>query len=119
MVLQWLNPTGHAYAGVMIRRSQGSAPPSSTTAGTLVTDVAVPAQTFTDTGLRPGTQYSYSFFAHDAGRKYAAAVVGTGTTVAIAGPLRWGTPTRVDPDGGSLKSVSCATETFCRAVDIA
>ena len=117
MLLQWTNPPDPDFAGVMIRRSQGSVPPVSATDGTLVVDAATPRASYTDSGLLAGTEYSYALFAHDGASNDAAAAIGTATTNSN-GPLRWGTPTRIDQDGGSLKSISCPTETFCRAVDL-
>jgi len=67
----------------MIRRLQGPVPPTSTTAGTLVTDAAKPATSYTNTGLTAGTQYSYALFAHDGTPVYAAAATVTSTTTAI------------------------------------
>src|SRR5450631_288277 len=66
IALSWTNPTAASFTGVMIRRAQGSTPPATPTAGTLVTDVATPAMSVTDTGLLSGTPYSYALFAHDA-----------------------------------------------------
>jgi hypothetical protein len=71
----------------MIRRLQGPVPPTSTTAGTRVTDAAKPATSYTNTGLTAETQYSYALFAHDGTRVYAAAATVTSTTTAILGPV--------------------------------
>ena len=71
----------------MIRRLQGPVPPTSTTAGTLVTDAAKPATSYTNTGLTSTTQYSYALFAHDGTPVYAAAATLTSTTTAILGPV--------------------------------
>jgi hypothetical protein len=80
--LSWTNPTGATLTGVMIRRAEGATPPASATAGTRVTDADYPATSFTDTGLEPGTQYSYAFFAHDGTPSYATSATVTATTVA-------------------------------------
>ena len=64
--LSWVNPVDADFAGVMIRRATGATPPASPTAGTLVTDTAEAATSFTDTDVAAGAQYSYALFAHDA-----------------------------------------------------
>ncbi|HEY5249211.1 MAG TPA: hypothetical protein VIJ15_12270, partial [Dermatophilaceae bacterium] len=66
VVLTWTNPVSASRSGVMIRRAVGPTAPASPTAGTLVTDLAKPAASYTDTGLNHGTQYSYALFAHGA-----------------------------------------------------
>lgn len=82
----WTNPTAGDFAGVRVRRAVGSTPPASPTAGTQAADVAKPGTTFTDTGLSPGTHYSYAFFAYDEARNYAsAATAGATTTSASSG----------------------------------
>ena len=75
--LAWTDPADSDFAGVMIRRAAGSTPPSSPTAGTLVADVGFGSTSFTDTGLTPGSTYSYALFAHDAVPNYAAAATAT------------------------------------------
>jgi hypothetical protein len=80
--LSWTSPTGSTLTGVMIRRAEGATPPASASAGTRVTDTDNLAASFTDTGLAPGTQYSYAFFAHDGTPVYAASATVTATTVA-------------------------------------
>ena len=64
-----------------IRRLAGATAPTLTT-GTLVTDTAKAATSFTDSHLTIGTQYSYAAFAHDGSGNYAAAATVTGTTLA-------------------------------------
>jgi chitodextrinase len=59
---------------------RGSDPPASETDGSLVADVAFPATSFTDTGLTPATQYSYTLFAHDGTPVYAAGATLTTST---------------------------------------
>jgi hypothetical protein len=72
----------------MIRQALGSTPPATPIAGTLVTDVATPATTFTDTALLSGTAYSYALFAHNATPGYAtAATVTSDTTAAGSGDV--------------------------------
>jgi hypothetical protein len=88
IALSWTNPTSESFTGVMIRRALGPTPPASPTAGTLVTDVAMPAMSFTDTALASGTLYSYALFAHNATPSYAtAATVISGTTAAGSGDV--------------------------------
>ena len=89
MALSWTNPAQGSLTGVMIRRAEGSIPPSSALAGTLVAEVATPGTTFTDSGLTPGTQYSYALFAHDGTTPlpfYAAGATVTATTTAVGAP---------------------------------
>ncbi len=80
VLLSWTNPTAASLTGVMIRRAAGATAPASATSGTLVTDATKPATSFTDTGLTPGTQYSYALFAHDGTPVFAAAATVTVTT---------------------------------------
>ncbi len=69
ITLSWTNPVDADLAGVMIRRAPGSTPPSSPTSGTLVVEKS--GTSHTDTGLSPGTQYSYAVFAYDEVPNYA------------------------------------------------
>jgi chitodextrinase len=78
--LAWTNPTDDAFAGVVIRRAEGSTPPTSPTDGTDVGDVASPDDSLTDTGVVAGTTYSYAVFAHDDAQHVAAAAFTTVTT---------------------------------------
>jgi hypothetical protein len=128
VALNWSNPTDADFAGVMIRRAAGSTPPSSATAGTLVTDTTGTATGFTDTGLSPSTQYSYALFAHDAVPNYATAVTRVVTTLAAPdttppGPvtsvgstatatsvaLSWTNPTDADFAGVMIRRASGST----------
>ena len=70
LTLTWTNPAAADYAGAMVRRAVGSTPPANPTAGTLVVDKATPGTSHVDTGLTPGTTYSYAVFAHDAVPNY-------------------------------------------------
>ena len=86
IALSWTNPTVASFTGVMIRRALGSTPPASTTAGTLVTDAATPAMSFTDTALLSGTLCTYALFARNGTPGYAtAATVTSNTTAAGSG----------------------------------
>jgi hypothetical protein len=85
VTLSWTNPSGPSLTGVMIRRAEGATPPASAAEGTLVADAAKPAESFTDTAVTSGTQYSYALFAHDAALGFATA--GTVTTTTTAGAL--------------------------------
>jgi alpha-tubulin suppressor-like RCC1 family protein len=90
VVLSWTNPTDASLSGVMIRRTAGAIPPTSATDGTLVTDAARSATSFTDTAVASGTQYSYAVFAHNVTPAYAGAVTATATTTppaAIPAPV--------------------------------
>ncbi len=84
--LSWTNPTDPDFAGVLIRRSAGPMPPTSPSAGSLVTDTAASGVSFTDNGLSPSTQYSYALFAHDGVPNYASAATKTVTTSADVTP---------------------------------
>jgi len=87
VALSWTNPTSASLTGVMIRRAAGATAPASATAGTLVTDAAKTATSYTNTGLSSGTQYSYALFAHNGTPLYApAAKVTTTTTVVVTAP---------------------------------
>ncbi len=83
VTLSWTNPSDSDFAGVMIRRAVGSVPPSSPTAGTLVTDTSGSVASYSDTALAPGTTYSYALFAHNAVPDYAAAATVTETTATV------------------------------------
>ena len=78
VTLAWTNPSDSDLTGVMVRRAVGPTPPGSPTAGTLVVDKAKPGATHVDTGLTPGTQYSYALFAHDGVPNYATSATVTG-----------------------------------------
>jgi hypothetical protein len=82
MALAWANPGDADFAGVTIRRLPGATAPTLTT-GTLVTDTARAATSYSDTGLALGQQYSYAVFAHDGSGNFAAAANVTGTTIAV------------------------------------
>jgi probable HAF family extracellular repeat protein len=79
LTLQWTNPPGHGFSGVVIRRAKGGKAPRFTT-GTLVAATGRRVFKFTDRHLRPGTQYSFALFALGSGRAHAAADTVTGTT---------------------------------------
>ncbi len=86
VVLSWTNPGDGDFAGVLIRRTVGSVPPSSPTDGVLVADVAAPDESFTDSGLAAETQYSYALFAYDEVPNHADAATVTVTTKAEPPP---------------------------------
>ena len=102
VTLAWTNPSDTDLAGVMVRRAVGPTPPGSPTAGTLVADKAKPGATHVDTGLAPGTQYSYALFAHDGVPNYAAPATVTGST---------GPPDTTAPGPVSGVSVTATTTT--------
>jgi hypothetical protein len=88
IALSWTIPTSESFTGLMIRRALGPTPPASPTSGDLVTDVATPAMSFTDTALLSGTPYSYALFAHNATPGYASsATVTSGTTAVGSGDV--------------------------------
>jgi len=82
VALSWTNPVDDLYQ-VNIRRAVGSVPPASATAGTKVADANETTTSLTDSGLTPGTQYSYSLFATD-GANYASPASATVTTTSVA-----------------------------------
>ncbi len=86
VVLSWTNPGDGDFAGVLIRRTVGSVPPSSPTDGVQVAEVAAPGNSFTDSGLAAETQYSYALFAYDEVPNYADAATVTVTTKAEPPP---------------------------------
>jgi hypothetical protein len=83
MTLSWTNPP-HSFWYVMVRRAEGAIPPSGPHEGTLVQETG--GTSFTDPGLSPATQYSYSVFTVGADTYYSPAVTITAST-ATAGHL--------------------------------
>ncbi len=77
--LSWIDPTDTDLDGVMVRRIQGTTPPT-LTSGVLVADVPAFTEFVVDDGLVAGTTYSYALFAHDEVPNYAAAATVQGTT---------------------------------------
>ncbi len=76
VVLTWTNPAEVDFTGTMVRYSTSTFP-SSTSDGTLASDVAgAPSGTSTVTvsGLTNGTTYYFSLFSHNAVPEYSAAV---------------------------------------------
>jgi len=124
IALSWKNPADPSLSAVMIRRAVGATPPASATAGTLVTDVAKPAESFIDTAVTSGTQYSYALFAHDATLLFATAATVTTTTTAGEAPSITGTVTDTGPQPHGLANVrvsanSQSTEGYASAVTAA
>jgi PKD repeat protein len=81
--LSWTNPTDPDLTGAMIRRLVGATGPATVTDGDLVSDFNDRADYVINPGLTPGTQYSYTVFAHDGSGNYATGVSATGTTTGI------------------------------------
>jgi hypothetical protein len=79
LTLQWTNPLGRGFSGVVIRRAKGGTAPGFTT-GTLVAATGKTVSAFTNKGLSPGTRYSYALFAMGTAGSHARADVVTGTT---------------------------------------
>jgi len=76
VTLTWTNPASVDFTGTMVRYSS-TAFPTSTSDGTLVSDVAGAVSgtsTVTQTGLTNGTIYYFSLFSHNAVPEYSAAV---------------------------------------------
>ena len=101
IALTWTNPTKASLTGVMIRRAAGAVAPTSPTTGTLVTDAAKPATSFADTGLTPGTQYSYALFAHEGTPLYATAATVTATTTPTPTLTGWPDATNTGVPAGT------------------
>jgi hypothetical protein len=79
--LGWVNPSDLDFAGVTIRRAEGTIAPASAITGVAVTvPASATATSFTDIGLTPGTEYSYAVFAYDVAKNHAAAANVTMTT---------------------------------------
>ena len=81
--LNWTNPGDGDFAGVVVCRAQPTV--TTTTAPcpagwSSVADLATPRATFTDIGLTAHTSYTYSVFAYDTSRNYAAAATVSATT---------------------------------------
>jgi PKD repeat protein len=81
VTLAWVNPTDGAFAGVIVRRADGTTPPASASDGTAVgSDLLSPDDSVSDSGLAADTTYSYAVFAHDGAQHVAAALTATVTT---------------------------------------
>ncbi|MBA2529873.1 MAG: S8 family serine peptidase, partial [Euzebyales bacterium] len=84
--LSWANPAALDLRTVIVRVAAGTQSPSSPTAGTAVADRL--ATTATRTGLRTGTDYSFSVFAVDTSGnvspRASATVHGTRPTIAVS-----------------------------------
>ena len=104
-------PDRPGLRGLTIRRVAEDEAGLEPTEGTLVAETT--GTSFTDTGLAPGTTYSYSLWAHDTFPNVADPVT---TSVATA-ELAWSTPAQIAPYTGRPRSVSCPTTTWCMAVD--
>ncbi len=79
LTLQWTNPSGGGFSGVVIRRATGNSAPGFST-GTLVASTGKTVTAFTNKGLSPGTRYSYALFALGAAGSHAPGVVVKGVT---------------------------------------
>jgi len=71
IILSWTNPSDSDFAGVLIRRSQESAP---TTISEGIQIMKEKTTTFTDTGLTNGLTYYYSLFTYDYSGNYSSPV---------------------------------------------
>ncbi|MET8311356.1 cutinase family protein [Micromonospora sp. NPDC005173] len=96
VTLTWTNPADADFAGVMIRRAPGAAPPSSPTGGTLAVQTTGAVNLWSDTGLTPGQSYSYALFAVD-GSRYGPA--DTVTVTIPTSPSLTGTVTNTAASG--------------------
>jgi protocatechuate 3,4-dioxygenase beta subunit len=78
--LTWTNPTDPDFAGVLIRRAAGDAPPITASDGTLVATLGSRQTTFTDKHLTAAHTYSYAVFPRDKSRDVGiAATLSTAT----------------------------------------
>ncbi|HET8987323.1 MAG TPA: fibronectin type III domain-containing protein, partial [Humibacillus sp.] len=111
IALGWTNPSDTDLAGVTIRRVTGSTPSDDPLAGQVVAETT--GTSFTDTGLTPGTSYSYSVWAHDGFPNVAPPAQATATTTALV----WDTPSVVAPYVGAPSALSCPTSTWCLSGD--
>ena len=77
--LQWTNPSGHGFSGVLIRRARGTKPPTFKS-GTLVARTRKTVTRFTDKRLAAGTKYTFALFALGRKGTHAAPDKVTGIT---------------------------------------
>ena len=77
VTLTWTNPTD-SYWGVVVHRVHGATPPTEPLEGTFLADVR-DGTSYTDTGLAPGTTYSYAVTVYGADGYYSPV-----TTVVVA-----------------------------------
>jgi hypothetical protein len=85
VTLSWTNPTDTDFAGVTIRRAQGSTPPATVTDGDAVASLGATATSYLDSSLPSSTDFSYAFFARDAVPNYAVAATVSTQTPALTG----------------------------------
>ncbi len=86
--LYWVDPPRGRMAGVIVRRTQGSHAPSGGAAGVGVPTRGPRPVAVVDTGLTPGTRYSYAVFVRGRdGRISRAATIGVRTDAPSARPL--------------------------------
>jgi hypothetical protein len=107
--LEWVNPTGSDVTGIVLRRSAGTVAPATPSSGTAVPFTGA---SVVDSGLAPGTTYSYTVFSLDATRNFSVATLTTATR-----PLQWNAPVSVTPFRGFPSTVSCPTTTWCLSSD--
>jgi hypothetical protein len=72
--LAWSNPTDSDFAGVVIRRLDGSTAPTSPTDGAPVATTDANTATFDDSDAAPGSTYTYALFALDETGNHAVAM---------------------------------------------
>jgi hypothetical protein len=77
--LQWTNPSGGGFSGVLIRRARGAKAPGFKS-GTLVARTGKTVTSFTDRHLAAGTKYTFALFALGRRGAHAAADTVTGTS---------------------------------------
>ena len=108
--LGWTLPADPTASGVVVVRTVGATPASSPYDGTTVADVL--ASSFDDSGLAPGTTYTYAVATHDVVPNFSFPLIATVTTP----PMRW-TTTVVDPLRGMPSGLSCPSVTWCMEID--
>lgn len=95
--LSWTNPAGVTLAGQVVRRAIGATPPTTVNSGDAGTTISGDGSTFVDSGLQPGTQYSYSVFAvtssgSSAGTSATATTLSPGTITGTVTSASGGAP---------------------------
>ncbi|MEO7061492.1 MAG: carboxypeptidase regulatory-like domain-containing protein [Lapillicoccus sp.] len=111
ITVSWHDPANADLAGVTVRRRSGSVAPTTAQDGVLVSRLGRTQLTVTDTGLTPGTSYSYAVFSRDRAGNTSTPVSVTGQTLTrdsatgIAGRV---TDAQGHPLGGVMVSFDTA-----------
>jgi hypothetical protein len=92
VTLTWVNPPDAGFAGVVIRRAEGTVPPESVSSGQAAVTTTGQVDSWADSGLTAGKTYSYGLFADD-GPVFGYAKAATVTVVIPSRPSITGTIT--------------------------